>query len=110
MFCIYGMPTDWYEACFALSVAIVVASWRVFKFRSADGNFLASVIEAFLGGALVPVAAVLIVCPLYEKLPDLSHFRIYLAVSGIALSYVAFVIIRRSIQPERPPENTPKQS
>lgn len=104
------MPTDWYEACCAIGVALIVAVWRAFKFKSAEGNFLASVIEAFLGGALIPVAAILIACPLQDKLPDLSHFRIYLAVSGITLSYVAFVIIRRSIQPDRPPEKTPKQS
>ena len=85
----------------------MVAAWRVLRFRSAEGDFFASVIEALLAGALLPAASVLISYPFTDKHPDLSHYQLYLLVSGIGLLYVAFIIIRRSLQPERQSRSNP---
>jgi hypothetical protein len=95
------------EASFALGAAILVGLWRIYRFRSVDGDFLVGVFEALLGGALLPAAGVLISCPFSEKPPDLSRYQLYLLVSGIGLVYVAFIIIRRSLQPA-PHESPPK--
>jgi hypothetical protein len=96
------------EASCALGAAILVGLWRIYKFRSVDGDFLVGIFEALLGGALLPAAGVLISCPFSEKPPDLSRYQLYLLVSGIGLVYVAFIIIRRSLQPAS--DQTPPKS
>lgn len=86
------------EGSCALGTALVVAIWRLFRFRSASGEFFTSVAEALLAGALLPVAAVFIYCPFNEAPFDIARYKAYLPFSGVALIYIVFVIIRRSLQ------------
>ncbi len=89
------------EALCARIAAVLVAAWRAWKFRSAQGDFFASLIEALLAGALLPAACAFVLYPFYDTPPDLTRYQLYLLVSGTGLLYVAFIIIRRSLQPER---------
>lgn len=88
------------EASCALVSALFVACWRVFKLRSIDGDFFASVVEALLAGALLPAAATMIFYPFFDKPPDLSHYQLYLEIGGACLLFVTYIVIRRSLGPQ----------
>jgi hypothetical protein len=89
------------EAGCALGVAVLVACWRILKYRSAGEEFFASVAEAMLAGALLPVAAVLIYSPFNDAPFDAVRYELYLAFGGVALLFIVSVIIRRALRPER---------
>jgi hypothetical protein len=86
------------EAGCALSAAVFVAIWRVWKLKSVDGEFLGSIIEALLAGAFLPAAAIFIWSPFDDAPFDLVRYKVYLLLSGIALLYAFFIIIRRSLR------------
>jgi hypothetical protein len=89
------------EACCALGAAVLVAIWRLCRFKSVDGDFFAGVVEALLAGALLPAASVLLLYPFYDKPPDLARYQLYLEIGGVGLLYVSFIVIRRSLRPEK---------
>jgi hypothetical protein len=94
------------EALCALSTAGLVALWRLFKLKSVDGDFFAAVVEALFAGALWPAACIFLFYPFYDNPPDLAHYQLYLEVGGLGLLFVSFVVIRRSLRPEREKRTT----
>ena len=63
---------------------------------------LHSISIAFLGGALVPYALVLLIYSFFATPPDLASARIYFPLAGLALIWAAIITVRQSIDNDVP--------
>lgn len=86
------------EIACALLAAAVISGWRIYKSKAVDLDILMGAFEAFFGGALLPVSAVLIWYPFFSKPPDLSHYMFYLPFAGIGLLFMGFTGIRKALR------------